>query len=127
MSSWTDQDLKRIGEAEELRLTPMRRDGVLGSAVTIWVVPYGEALYVRSVRGPNSGWFRGTQERHEGRIQAGGLTHDVTFVEAGHDIDDEIDAAYRAKYHRYSDDIVGSTLTPAARSTTLKLEPRSRT
>jgi uncharacterized protein DUF2255 len=26
----------------------------------------------------------------------------VTFVDADHDIDDEVDAAYRAKYHRYA-------------------------
>jgi hypothetical protein len=127
MSTWTDQDLKTIGAAEELQLTPMRRDGTLGKPVTIWVVPHGDDLYVRSVRGRDSGWFRGAQERHEGRIQAGGVTKDVAFVEAEHDIDDGIDAAYRAKYRRYSGDIVGSTLTPAARSTTLRLEPRSLT
>jgi hypothetical protein len=127
MSTWTNQDFSRIGAAEEVRLTPMRRDGAPGKPVTIWVVPHGADLYVRSVRGRESGWYRGAQERHEGQIQAGGVTNDVAFVEADHDNDDAIDAAYRAKYRRYSEDIVGSTLTPAARSTTLKLQPRQRT
>jgi len=50
---------------------------------------------------------------------------DVTFVDAGHDINDEVDAAYRAKYRRYAGSILNSVLTPDARSTTIKLEPRS--
>ena len=40
--------------------------------VTIWVVRYGDDLYVRSVNGHTSSWFRGTHDRHEGRIWAGG-------------------------------------------------------
>jgi hypothetical protein len=69
-------------------------------------------------------WFRGTQERHEGRIRAGGVQQDVTFVDADHDIDAAIDAAYRAKYRRYAGNILNSVLTPEARSTTTKLVPR---
>jgi hypothetical protein len=89
------------------------------------VVPAGDSLYSRSVSGPSSAWFRGTQERHEGRIRAGGVENDVTFVNAEHDIDDEVDAAYRAKYRRYAGRILNSVLTPQARSTTIKLVPRS--
>src|SRR5881275_2292836 len=69
--------------------------------------------------------FRGTQERHEGRIRAGGVEKDVTFVNADHAIDDKVDAAYRAKYRRYAGSILNSVLTPEARSTTIKLVPRS--
>jgi hypothetical protein len=39
--------------------------------VTIWVVRYDDSLYVRSVNGRPSTWFRETQVRHEGRIRAG--------------------------------------------------------
>jgi hypothetical protein len=52
------------------------------------------------VYGRTSSWFRGTQDRHEGHIRAGGVDKDVTFVDADPDIDAEIDAAYRTKYHR---------------------------
>jgi hypothetical protein len=49
----------------------------------------------------------------------------VTFVDADHDIEDEVDAAYRAKYRRYAGRILDSVLTPEARSATVKLVPRS--
>jgi hypothetical protein len=52
------------------------------------------------------------------------VQQDVTFVDADHDIDDEVDAAYRAKYRRYAGSILNSVLTPEARASTLKLVPR---
>src|SRR2546425_8096441 len=125
MSEWTSGDLTRIGTAEELEITSVRPDGTRRKPVTIWVVRDGDSLYVRSVKGPTAAWFRGSQERHEGRIRAGGIEKDVTFVDADHDIDDEVDAAYRAKYRRYAGSILNSVLTPQARSATIKLVPRS--
>lgn len=65
--------------------------------MTIWVVRYCDDLYVRSFKGRTASWFRGTQVRHEGRIWAGGVEKGVSFVDADHDIDDALDAAYRAK------------------------------
>ncbi len=49
----------------------------------------------------------------------------VTFVDADHGIDDEIEAAYRTKYGRYAGSILNSVLTPEARSATIKLVPCS--
>jgi hypothetical protein len=69
--------------------------------VTIWVVRHGDDLYVRSFKGRDGAWFRGTQVRHEGHIRAGGVDKDVAFEEDDHAIDDEIDAAYCSKYHQY--------------------------
>jgi hypothetical protein len=123
MSTWTNDELDRIGGTEELDIASMRRDGTLRKAVTIWVVRHGDDLYVRSVYGRGSSWFRGVQVRHEGHIRAGGVDKDVLLVETD-DMDDEIDAAYRAKYHRYAENIVGSVVSPEARSATLKLVPR---
>ena len=125
MTEWTSDQLNKIGGAEEVQIASVRRDGTLRKPVTIWVVRHGDDLYVRSVRGRSAHWFRGTQEKHEGRIRAGGVQQDVTFVDAGHDIDDDVDAAYRAKYRRYAGSILNSVLTPDARSTTIKLVPRS--
>ena len=125
MTAWTTEELTRIGSSDELQIASVRPDGTLRNPVTIWVVRDGDSLYVRSVKGPTAAWFRGTRERHEGRIRAGGVEKEVTFVDAGHDIDDEVDAAYRAKYQRYAGSILNSVLTTQARSTTTKLVPRA--
>ena len=103
MTNWTSDELNKIGTAEELEIASLRRDGTLSSSGTIWVVRVGDGaggdLYVRSVNGRTSAWFRGVQTRHEGRIQAGGVDKDVTFVEeADPAIHEQIDAAYRTKY-----------------------------
>ena len=126
MAAWTNDELTRIGDAEELEIAPERRDGTLRNPVTIWVVRNGNDLYVRSVNGRDGAWFRAAEARHEGRISAGGVAKDVTFVDVdADDVNSAIDAAYRAKYHRYSAGIVNTTLTPQARAATLQLVPRS--
>jgi hypothetical protein len=126
MTAWTSEELNKIGTTEELQIAPLRRDGTLRKPVTIWVVRHGDDLYVRSVNGRTSAWFRGTQVRREGRIQAGGIDKDVTFVDADPGINDQLDAAYRTKYRRYAASIVGSIVTPNARSAAIKLVPRAR-
>lgn len=126
MTTWTSEELNKIGTAEELKIASFRRDGTLRNPVTIWVVRLGNDLYVRSVYGRTSAWFRGTQARHEGHIRAGGVDKEVTFVEeAALDINDQIDAAYRTKYRRYAASIINSIVSPEARSATIKLVPRS--
>jgi hypothetical protein len=125
MTAWSHDELNKIDRADELRLTSLRRDGTQRNPVTIWVVRVGEDLYVRSVRGRTSAWFRGVQDRHEGQIQVGGVSRDVTFEEADAGLNDQLDAAYRAKYRRYATNIVNSVLTPQARAATLRLVPRA--
>jgi len=124
MTTWTSEELNKIGTAEELKIASFRRDGTLRKPVTIWVVRLGDDLYVRSVYGRTSAWFRGTQVRHEGHIQAGGVDKDVVFVEADPDINDKVDAAYHTKYRRYAASIISTIVSPQARSATLKLVPR---
>ena len=125
MTGWTSEELTKIEAADELEIASIRLDGTLRNLVTIWVVRLGDDLYIRSVNGRTGAWFRGTQVRHEGRIGAGGVEKDVTFVDADDGINDQIDDAYRSKYRRYAPSIVGSVLTPGARSATIKLVPRS--
>ena len=100
MTAWTSEELSKIEAADELE--SLRGDGRLRGPTTIWVVRLGDDLYVRSVNGRTAAWFRATQDRHEGRIRAGGVEKDVTFVDADRGIDDAIDAAYRTKYRRYT-------------------------
>jgi hypothetical protein len=124
MTTWTSDELKRIGTAEELDIASRQHDNSLRKPVTIWVVRVGDDLYVRSYKGQMGGWFRGTQVRHEGRIWAGGLERDVTFVaETDPDINDQIDAAYRTKYGHYDPSYVNPMVAPEAQATTIKLMP----
>jgi hypothetical protein len=124
MTEWTSDELTKISAAEELEIASLRNDSTLRKPVTIWVVRHSDDLYVRSIHGRSAGWFRGTQEGHEGHIQAGGVDKDVRFVDADHQIDDELDAVYRAKYRLYAANIVDTVLSAEARSATLKLVPR---
>jgi hypothetical protein len=124
MSGWTSDELEQIGDVDELQLASARSDSTLRKPVTIWVVRLGDDVYVRSVYGRTSHWFRGAEDRHEGHIRAGGVEKDVRFVEAGDDVNDEVDAAYRNKYRRYDASVVDPLFTPEARAATLELVPR---
>ena len=85
----------------------------------MWVVRDGDDLYVRSVNGRGSSWFRGALNRHEARIRAGGIEKDVSLVETDA-ANDQVDAAYHAKYDRRYPSIVPSIVAPEARAATLK-------
>jgi hypothetical protein len=125
MTSWTNDELTRIGNAEELQIASLRSDGTLRNPVTIWVVRVGDDLYVRSVNGRTSAWFRGVQTRHEGYIRAGGVNKDVTFVEEPVPvINEQIDAAYASKYRRYAASIISHINGSEARAASIKLVPR---
>jgi hypothetical protein len=124
MTTWTSEELDKIGNAEELQIAPLRRDDTLRHRVIIWVVRVGDDLYVRSANGREGAWFRSTQTRHEGHIWAGGVEKDVTFVEVDDSgTNDQIDAAYLTKYRRYPQ-YVAPMVTPEVRAATIKLVPR---
>jgi hypothetical protein len=125
MSGWTPGELDRMGRADELDLASQRRDGSLRNPVTMWVVRDGDDLYVRSIHGRAGAWFRGTQARQQGHIRSGGVDRDVTFaIDTDAALNDRIDAAYRNRYGRYGDRIVGTVVNAASRDSTIKLVPR---
>jgi hypothetical protein len=122
---WEGDEFDRIAASDELRITPLRQDGVQRNPVTTWVVSSGDNLYIRSYKGTDGAWFRAAQERHEGVIRADGVRADVAFAEENDPaVNEQVDAAYRAKYSRYGSKYVDPMLTPRARATTLRLVPR---
>ena len=125
MASWTSEELARIGTAEELEIAPVRDDGTPRAPVPIWVVRDGDDLYIRSYRGTDGAWYRTARAGHRAHIAAGGIDTDVTLAEENDSgVNDRIDEAYRAKYHRYGSTYVIPMVAAQARATTLKLLPR---
>jgi hypothetical protein len=122
MSGWSERDLDLVGAANGIIVAPDRADHTPGPAVPIWVVRVGEALYVRSYRGPSGGWYRRARGNGNGRIRSDGESLGSDFSEvAGTELRARIDEAYRVKYGRYG----SSYVTPMASDseTTLQLEP----
>ena len=124
MSDWTIDELTRLGRADELGIASRRPDGSLRPFVTIWFVRLGDDIFVRSAYGHDNPWFQRALASREGRIRAGGVERDVAFEDPGADVDEDLPAAYHAKYDRYGPRLVGTVVSPEAARSTLKLVPR---
>ncbi len=125
MSTWTDHELDTFDRVDELRISSVRTDGTATRPVIIWAVRVGDRVYMRSVRGRGSGWFKGTQATATGHVSIGGVAKDVTFAEVSDPAEqDAISQAFRAKYGRYATSIVDATLTPDALAATITALPR---
>ena len=125
MARWSEAELDRIGNAEELQLASERTDGSLRPYVTMWVVRVGDDLYVRSAYGRDNPWYRRARASGVGRIRAGGVERDVTFADPTPGMHAAIDHDYHTKYDRYGPKIVGSVTGPGADAVTVRLVPRN--
>ena len=103
MSAWTEDELRSIGEVQELEIAPVRRNGELRRSTPIWVVRVGDDLFARAAYGSGSGWYGVAQTSRQARISAGGVESDVTIEDAHDELFDAVDAGYRDKYGRYAD------------------------
>ena len=70
MTTWTSDELNKIGTTAELEIASLRRDGTLRNPVTVWVIRHSDDLYIRSVNGRTSAWFRNMQGR-PGKMHVG--------------------------------------------------------
>jgi len=122
MADWNPSELTRIGSTQEVEVSSLREDGTLTKPVTTWAVTVGDELYVRSVRGDSGGWWKAAEGRHEGRLEAGDVGVDVTWEDAVGERDEEIDAAYEAKYGPSPH--VASINAAEAKATTIRVLPR---
>jgi hypothetical protein len=123
MSTWTDDELRRIGAAEELEIAPVRRTGELRRSTPIWVVRAGDELYVRAAYGAGSGWHGVARASGRARISAGGIERDVAVEDADTAVLDAVDAGYRSKYGARYASIVDSINADEHRTNTLRLVP----
>jgi hypothetical protein len=122
MSTWTADQLDRLGAANEIDIAPQRDDGTFRGYTTIWIVRVDHDLYVRSFNGPDGSWYQTARHSGAGRVRTGGTEHDVTLEPAAVDVD-AVDAAYRSKYGRSP--YVDAMVTDDSAATTLRLLPRS--
>ncbi len=123
MSTWPKDELRKIGEADDLHISPFREDGMTyGTPTWIWSVVVDDALYVRGYNGRDSRWYQAAVRQKAGRISAAGMTKEVGFEPVDGPINDLIDDAYRAKYKGST--YLGPMIGARARSATVKVMPR---
>jgi hypothetical protein len=123
MSTWTTEELTAIDSATELLICTRRSDGTLRPAIPIWHTTVGDALYIRSARGPENGWFRRALRSGAGQVSAGGVTKDVTFELADPAVRDALTATLHQKYDRFGSAPVAAITGPDVLKTTLKVLP----
>lgn len=125
MSTWLEDELRKIAEADDLHVSPLREDGVTcGTPTWIWSVAVGDLLYVRAYNGRDSRWYQAALRQKAGRIIAAGMTKEVAFEPVEGAINDQIDDAYRTKYR--GSPYLNPMINSRARSATVKVTPRER-
>ena len=123
MNNWPQDELRRIAEMDDLHISPLREDDVTyGTPTWIWSAVVGDRLFVRAYNGQSSRWYKAAMRQKAGRITAAGMARDVVFRPASLEVQDAIDAGYRAKYSNspYLKPMIGST----AQSATVEISPR---
>jgi hypothetical protein len=123
MSRWSKDELSKIAQTDDLRISPFREDGkTYGTPTWIWSVVLDDALYVRAYNGQNSRWYKAAMQQKAGRITAAGIAKEVSFEPANDAVNDRIDDAYRTKYKgsSYLKPMVGAR----ARAATVNVTPR---
>lgn len=100
MNTWSAPDIDRIAATDDLHIAPFRADGsTFGTPTWIWSVVVEGRLFVRAWNGTRSRWYRSAVAQRGGRITAAGDSFEVAFSPADLGLRDQIDTAYRAKYH----------------------------
>jgi hypothetical protein len=121
--TWSNHDLRKIAEADDLRVSPFRDDGATyGTPTWIWSVAVDGSLYARAYSGRNSRWYQAAACQKAGQIIAAGLTKEVAFEPVEGPINDRIDDAYRTKYR--GSPYLSSMVGRSARSATVRIMPR---
>ncbi|WP_415853686.1 DUF2255 family protein [Sinomonas sp. G460-2] len=122
MTEWDTNTLARIAATDDLHIAPFREDGTTyGTPTWIWSVVVDESLYVRPWNGANSRWYKAAMNQGAGRITTAGGTYDVRFHAANPAVNDDVDAAYRAKYA--NSEYLPPMLAARPRAATVRITP----
>ncbi|OWY28179.1 DUF2255 family protein [Herbaspirillum robiniae] len=121
--AWEKDVLEKIVEADDLKVSPLRDDGMThGTPTWIWCVAVDGNLYVRAYSGRESRWYKAALQQKSGQIIAAGMKSKVCFHAVSGDVNDLIDEAYRAKYH--ASQYLRPMISERARAATVKITPR---
>jgi hypothetical protein len=124
MSAWSNEELRKIAESDDLHISPFREDGkTYGTPTWIWSITVDGALYVRGYNGQKSRWYNAAVRQKAGRIAAVGMTKEVAFERVDGPINDHIDDAYRRKYK--GSPYLAPMISEQARSATVRITPRA--
>ena len=64
MTSWSEDELRKIIEADDLHIAPFRDDGVTyGTPTWIWSVAVDGVVHVRGYNGQKSRWYQAADTR----------------------------------------------------------------
>ncbi|WAE75774.1 DUF2255 family protein [Streptomonospora nanhaiensis] len=121
--TWTPEELTLYSSTEEIVLTVAHGRRVLRRGRRVWVVREGDDLYVRSLGGHASDWYRSARIHRKGTVRAAGLRRNVVFEPADPGTRERVDAAYRLKYGHYAAAFLDTVTGDQAASTTLRLVP----
>jgi hypothetical protein len=123
MSAWSKEELRKIGAADDLHISPFRENGVTyGTPTWIWSVVVGDGLFVRGYNGQMSSWYHAAMRQKAGRIVSAGMTKEVAFEPVQGGLNHRIDEAYRQKYK--GSPYLKPMISERARSATVKITPR---
>lgn len=119
--AWNPEILAAINRADDLKIAPFHPDmKTTGTPTWIWAVVVDNRLFVRAYFGTSSRWFQAALQQKAGKVHAAGAVYNVDFVHiADDDLNDQIDAAYRAKYS--SSQYMSHMITPACRAATVEI------
>lgn len=123
MNTWVKEELERIAAADDLHIAPYREDGkTYGTPTWIWSVVVDGKLYVRAYNGTASRWHQAAMSQKAGRITSAGLTKEVAFAPVeGDEVNQQIDAAYKAKYGKSA--YLAPMIGPGAHAATVLITP----
>jgi len=122
-----DEDLTEyLRVTDTVHVVTTTRDGRT-IATPIWAVDVDGTSFIRSVRGPDSKWFRrATANRGVGfETPAGRRAVELEPIDETDPLEAAVDDALRAKYGRQRSSLA-SMLTPLAHGTTQRVVPLGR-